>query len=249
MLSSIPLATNNDTVKTILSDNTTTSDTLFEPKQSQSPVVLDIPTFQQQEVIITPPITTTLNSEKMSLQSSYSKEMSDKLDSLAQDVQAETEFVVKKSESIIQDFKNAIDESESDPEADSPKCSASLLLEKFKNSLISYYSSSTSFVKSTYSNKLIPAINKSSDFTKLKYQEVVNSLKEHPLFSYNLLYLTTLSVLSTSAYFIHKNYLTTMNCTNCHNANKPLHLFASIGLGLLVMGGGNFYYLKKSKKD
>lgn len=91
---------------------------------------------------------------------------------------------------------------------------------------------------------------KSCDFTKYYYESALAKISEHPLCSYNALYVTACAALSGGAYYFHKHFLAVKACDNCHHANKPLHMALSLGVCLTAMGVGNYLYLKKSpKKD
>lgn len=134
-------------------------------------------------------------------------------------------------------------------------------LDKIKNSLLSYYSSfsesSNSILNSTsksllsvYNNSLSALsknTSKSIDFSKYYYSKASQKVNEYPLIAYDALYLTACSILGGLAYAFHKNYLVTKACDHCHSSNSnKLHILASVGVCLSILGVGNYLYLKKS---
>ena len=121
-----------------------------------------------------------------------------------------------------------------------------------KSIITNYLASIKSNTYSIINNSILlikSNIAKSIDFTNYYLNSFITKSKENPLITYNSIYLITLSTLSGFAFYYHKYYLATQNCTNCHDNIKPIHILASIGLGASVMGIGNYLYIKKKDEN
>lgn len=234
-MNSIPLEKNTETIKTILSSETT--DTLIDKSDYnlKTPVLLDIPTFTVQS-----PIVETMSTNSNNLQEGIT------IDPIPKEVP------IPSLPEEIPTSKITKPESKPNPES-KPKDikKFSNLIQKIKNFFLSFYSctlkNGSNSLLSLYNSTLSTislSISKFIDFSKYYYLKSLSKIKENPLLTYDALYLFTCGALVSGIQLYNKQLLMAKI-----NSNNTLPIAAaSFGICFSIMGVGNYIYLKKLQK-